>query len=184
MSLSPEYKPGITQLVVQKRHHTRFFPSNADDGVSILQFSLRFSSSFLMSVHFFPFLALCSFVTWISSFIKFSPFLTSLPLLLNFISFIISTFLTALYFFTQFSSSITSSLLNSLLYISSFINSSLIPLHFFFAFLPSFLHSFLPSLHSFLPSLHSFLHFFTFLLSLTLFFTFISPSFHSHLFLL
>ncbi|KAM7305819.1 hypothetical protein ISCGN_015715 [Ixodes scapularis] len=32
MELEPEYKPGITFLTVQKRHHTRFMPENRRDG--------------------------------------------------------------------------------------------------------------------------------------------------------
>lgn len=33
-SLHQDYKPPITFLVVQKRHHTRFFPQNKDaDGI-------------------------------------------------------------------------------------------------------------------------------------------------------
>ena len=31
MSLSPNYKPGITFLVVQKRHHIRLFPFNPNE---------------------------------------------------------------------------------------------------------------------------------------------------------
>lgn len=30
-SLSTEYKPNVTFLVVQKRHHTRFFPLKKED---------------------------------------------------------------------------------------------------------------------------------------------------------
>ena len=33
--LDPEYKPGITFLVVQKRHHTRLFPKNRQDEVTL-----------------------------------------------------------------------------------------------------------------------------------------------------
>lgn len=33
MRLEKGYEPGITFLVVQKRHHVRFFPTNRDDGV-------------------------------------------------------------------------------------------------------------------------------------------------------
>ena len=32
--LQADYKPSITFLVVQKRHHTRFFAANPNDGVS------------------------------------------------------------------------------------------------------------------------------------------------------
>ena len=34
-ALDPEYKPGITFLVVQKRHHTRLFPKNRQDEVTL-----------------------------------------------------------------------------------------------------------------------------------------------------
>ena len=30
-SLQPDYKPKVTFLVVQKRHHTRFFPTRDED---------------------------------------------------------------------------------------------------------------------------------------------------------
>ena len=33
IKISPSYKPGITFVVVQKRHHTRFFPVNPKDEV-------------------------------------------------------------------------------------------------------------------------------------------------------
>ena len=32
-SLHPEYQPGITYFVAQKRHHTRFFPENHKDAL-------------------------------------------------------------------------------------------------------------------------------------------------------
>ena len=36
----PEYNPGITIVIVQKRHHTRFFPVNPKDQVGSLSVCL------------------------------------------------------------------------------------------------------------------------------------------------
>ena len=36
MRLEKDYEPGITFLVVQKRHHVRFFPTNREDQVRII----------------------------------------------------------------------------------------------------------------------------------------------------
>ncbi len=35
IELDPGYQPGITFLVVQKRHHTRLFPKNRQDEVTL-----------------------------------------------------------------------------------------------------------------------------------------------------
>jgi eukaryotic translation initiation factor 2C len=49
--VSTGYKPGITFVVVAKRHHTRFFPQNRQDEVRIKLSSKNIS--FLSSIFFF-----------------------------------------------------------------------------------------------------------------------------------
>jgi len=46
MKLEDGYEPGITFIVVQKRHHTRLFCSDAKDMVCSLVWFLRPSSDF------------------------------------------------------------------------------------------------------------------------------------------
>jgi eukaryotic translation initiation factor 2C len=38
MKIHNDYKPAITFVVVQKRHHTRFFPARSDDFVNFFEF--------------------------------------------------------------------------------------------------------------------------------------------------
>jgi hypothetical protein len=40
--INPSYKPAITFVVVQKRHHTRFFPANRKDEVLLTSDSTFF----------------------------------------------------------------------------------------------------------------------------------------------
>lgn len=43
IEIDPSYKPGVTYIVVQKRHHTRFFPTDRKDEViqSLLTLNLK-----------------------------------------------------------------------------------------------------------------------------------------------
>lgn len=60
ISLEKEYQPGITYIVVQKRHHTRLFCADRNERVRICrQFQSLHPNKDLMSHHVIPYITLC-----------------------------------------------------------------------------------------------------------------------------